>query len=130
MKTVYDKNGNQVKIIEQADVGTYTNVYNSGVNVYYDEATVTVVFNKVISHIDGGSVSNEGIISLPNGILSKHGSWNTCGLLNSAWVPIDKQIYFSYSAGSNKINLRSQSDLDNVVLVGSFTYPRSLFTIA
>ena len=130
MKTVYDKNGNQVKIIEQADVGTYTNVYNDGVNVYYDEATVTVVFNKVISHIDGGSVSNDGIIHLPAGILSKHGSWNICGLLNSSWVPIDKQIYFSFSAGSNKINLRTQSDLDNVVLIGSFTYPRSLFTIA
>ena len=130
MKTVYDKNGNQVKLVEQADVGTYTNAYNNGVNVYYDEATVTIVFNKEISHINGGSVSNDGIIHLPAGILSKHGSWNICGLLNSSWVPIDKQIYFSFSTGSNKINLRTQSDLDNVVLVGSFTYPRSLFTIA
>lgn len=131
MKTVYDKNGNQAKIIEQSDVNGYqTIVGDNGVTVIYNESLVTIVLNSNISKINGGNVLNNDIISLPNGVTARREFWHTLPLLSSAWVPTNNNAYFSYENGTSRINIRTTTTVENVVMVGAFSYPRSFFNIS
>ena len=130
MKTVYDKNGNQVKLVEQSD-NDFNTIVGNGVSIMYNEYIVTIIFNASIDKINGGNVLNDDIISLPNGITTKRELWHTFVLLSSSWIPISSNnAYFSMSANTSKINIRTTTSVENVVMVGVYTYPRQLFNIS
>ena len=102
----------------------------TGCTVYYDGAWIVIELLTRGATQSSGQDSNALI--LPTGITPTRDVYISVNVMTAGWIPSDITAYIVFSNGKRNATMRftNSRSISNAVILGTFAFPRSFFTIS